>query len=111
MLCTGQNNVHSGDPKQQKNIENPAFKRKIGQEIRQQNLIFDVSDVFRRFLHVFEVLEARKLCKSFLEAIRIDSTVFEPVATLKTSNRLIFYVFRPPFCPAGSSIPALFVEK
>ena len=49
--------------------------------------------------------------KSFLEAIRFDSTVYEPVATLKTSNRLIFYVFRPPFCPTGSSIPALFVEK
>ena len=49
--------------------------------------------------------------KSFLEAIRFDSTVYEPVATLKTSNRLIFYVFRPPFRPADSSIPALFVEK
>ena len=49
--------------------------------------------------------------KSFLEAIRFDSTVYEPVATLKTSNRLIFYVFRPPFRPTGSSIPALFVEK
>ena len=33
------------------------------------------------------------------------------MATLKTSNRLIFYVFRPPFRPADSSIPALFVEK
>ena len=33
--------------------------------------------------------------KSFLEAIRFFSTVYEPVATLKTSNRLIFYDFHP----------------
>ena len=31
--------------------------------------------------------------KSFLEPIRFNSTVYEPVATLKTSNRVIFYVF------------------
>ena len=31
--------------------------------------------------------------KSFLDAIRFDSTVYEPVATLKTSNRLNFYDF------------------
>ena len=49
--------------------------------------------------------------KSFLEAIRFDSTVCEPVATLKTSNRLIFYVFRPPFRPADSSFPTCFVAK
>ena len=49
--------------------------------------------------------------KSFLEAIRFDSTVYEPVATLKTSNRLIFYVFRPPFRPAASSILTDFVAK
>ena len=49
--------------------------------------------------------------KSFLEAIRFDSTVYEPVATLKTSNRLIFYVFRPPFRPADSSILTDFVAK
>ena len=49
--------------------------------------------------------------KSFLEAIRFDSTVYEPVATLKTSNRLIFYVFRPPFRPADSSILADFLAK
>ena len=49
--------------------------------------------------------------KSFLDAIRFDSTVYEPVATLKTSNPLIFYVLRPPLSPTGSSIPALFVEK
>ena len=52
-----------------------------------------------------------KPCKSFLEAIRFDSTVYEPVATLKTSNRLIFYVFRPPFRPADSSILTDFVAK
>ena len=34
--------------------------------------------------------------KSFLEATRFDSTVYEPVATLKTSNRINFHVaFRP----------------
>ena len=33
------------------------------------------------------------------------------MATLKTSNRVIFYVFRPPFRLTGSSIPTLFVEK
>ena len=49
--------------------------------------------------------------KSFLEAIRFDSTVYEPVATLKTSNRLIFYVFRPPFRPADSSILTDFLAK
>ena len=49
--------------------------------------------------------------KSFLDAIRFDSTVYEPVATLKTSNRLIFYVFRPPFRPADSSILTDFVAK
>ena len=52
-----------------------------------------------------------KPCKSFLEAIRFDSTVYEPVATLKTSNRLIFYVFRPPFRPADSSILTDFIAK
>ena len=49
--------------------------------------------------------------KSFLESIRFNSTVYEPVATLKTSNRLIFYVFRPPFRSADSSIPTFFVAK
>ena len=49
--------------------------------------------------------------KSFLEAIRFFSTVCEPVATLKTSNRLIFYVFRPPCRPTGSSFLTCFVEK
>ena len=53
-------NDHSGDPKQQKNTENTAFKGKIRQEIRQTNLNFAVFDVFRRFLIVFEVLEARE---------------------------------------------------
>ena len=33
------------------------------------------------------------------------------MATLKTSNRLIFYVFQPPFHPTNSSIPALFIKK
>ena len=49
--------------------------------------------------------------KSFLDAIRFDSTVYEPVATLKTSNRLIFYVFRPPFRPTGSSMLMFFWAK
>ena len=49
--------------------------------------------------------------KSFLESIRFNSTAYEPVATLKTSNRINFYVFWPPFRPTGSSIPTLFVEK
>ena len=49
--------------------------------------------------------------KSFLDAIRFFSTVYEPVATLKTSNRINFYVFWLPFLPTGSSIPTLFVEK
>ena len=49
--------------------------------------------------------------KSFLDAIRFDSTVYEPVATLKTSNRLIFYVFRPPFRPADSSIPTFLLQN
>ena len=53
-------NDHSGDPKQQKNTKNTAFKGKIGQEIRQENPMFDVFDVFRRFFIVFEVLEARE---------------------------------------------------
>ena len=50
-------------------------------------------------------------CTGFLEAVHFDSTAYEPVATLKTSNRLIFYVFRSPFRPAGSSILTDFVEK
>ena len=50
-------NDHSGDPKQQKNTENTAFKGKIGQEIRQKTRFFDV---FRRFLHVGEVPAARE---------------------------------------------------
>ena len=49
--------------------------------------------------------------KSFLDAIRFDSTVYEPVATLETSNCLIFYGFQPPFRPANSSILAFSVEK
>ena len=52
--------THSGDPKQQTNTENTAFKGKIGQGIRQKKLLFDVFDVFRRFSHVFDVLEARE---------------------------------------------------
>ena len=35
----------------------------------------------------------RIFLKSFLEAIRFNSTVYEPVATLKISNRLNFHVF------------------
>ena len=50
-----------------------------------------------------------KPCKSFLDAIRFDSTVYEPMATLKTSNRLIFYVFRPLCRPADSAVPMFFV--
>ena len=46
-----------------------------------------------RFDVFVDVLEARDCLKSFLEAIRFFSTVYEPVATLKTSNRVIFYVF------------------
>ena len=49
--------------------------------------------------------------KSFLDAIRFDSTVYEPVATLETSNCLIFYVFWPPFPPTDSSILTDFVEN
>ena len=74
-------------------------------------MIFYIFDVCRRFLHVFEVLEAREALQKLPGGDTQDSTVYEPVATLKTSNRLIFYVFRPPFRPTGSSIPALFVEK
>ena len=50
-------NDHSGDPKQQKNT---AFKGKIRQTNTAKIRIFVVFDVFRRFLPIFEVLEARE---------------------------------------------------
>ena len=68
-------------------------------------------NVFRCFCMFLRSWRPGKPCKSFLEAIRFDSTVYEPVATLKTSNRLIFHVFRPPFRPADSPILTDFVAK
>ena len=46
--------------------------------------------------------------KSFLEAIRFFSTVYEPVATLKTSNRLNFYDFSSPITRPIFPKPAFF---
>ena len=81
-------------------LRNPA---KIG--------FFNFSRILVRFDPFLTSWRPGTRLKSFLDAIRFDSTVYEPVATLKTSNRLIFYVFRPPFRPADSSILTDFVAK
>ena len=46
--------------------------------------------------------------KSFLEAIRFFSTVYEPVATLKTSNRLNFHDFSSPIARPTFRKPNIF---
>ena len=50
-------------------------------------------------------------CKSFLEVVRFSSTEYEPVASHPSAKCSIFYVFRPPFRPTGSSNLTFFVAK
>ena len=87
---------------------------KIGQKYGQKSgkiRFFRFSMILVRFDPFLTSWRPGTRLKSFLDAMRFDSTVYEPVATLKTSNRIIFYLFWPPFRPTGSSIPTLFVEK
>ena len=51
------------------------------------------------------------LLKSFLEVVRFSSTEYEPVASHPSAKCSIFYVFRPPFRPTGSSNLTFFVAK
>ena len=83
----------------------------MAKKIRQKSDFPDFFMILVRFDPFLTSWRFGTRLKIFLDAIRFDSTVYEPVATLKTSNRLIFYVLRPLFRPTGSSIPALFVEK
>ena len=83
------------------------YGKKYGKKIRFLTfLTFFV--VFCMFLRSWR---PGKPCKSFLEVVRFSSTEYEPVASHPSAKCSIFYDFRPPFRPTGSSIPALFVEK
>ena len=53
----------------------------------------DFSMILARFGRFLASWRPGTRLKSFLEPIRFFSTVCEPVATLKTSNRVIFYFF------------------
>ena len=74
-------------------------------------MFFYVFDVFRRFLPIFEVLEAREALQKLPGGGALSSTEYEPVASHPSAKCSIFYVFRPPFRPTGSSILTFFVAK
>ena len=84
---------------------------KIGRKYGRKSSKIRFFRIFYVFGPFFPSRRPRTRLKSFLEAIRFDSTVYEPVATLKTSNRLIFYVFWPPCRPTISSILTCFAQK
>ena len=88
-----------------------SLKEKYGKKYGNKNM-FDVFDVFCRFFFMFlRSWRPGRPCKSFLEVVRFSSTEYEPVASHRSAKSSIFYVFRPPFRPTGSSILTFFVAK